>query len=80
MFQKIVHKKLLFLYRRRAESKTFVQIYHSEKELFAVKIQHQFSEDQSKVSPNEIETIENTRFFLYLRKENLSEDYEIDHS
>jgi len=58
----------------------FDQISDSEEELFAAITQHQFSEDQSEVSPKEIETIANTQFFLYLRKENLSEDDEIVHS
>ena len=71
---------LFFYIDNMLKNTTFDQISDSEEELFAAKTQHQFSEDQSKVSPNEIETIENTRFFLYLRKENLSEDYEIDHS
>ena len=59
---------------------TFDQISDSEIELFAAKTQHQFSEDQSEVSRKEIETIAITQFFLYLRKENLSEDDEIVHS
>ena len=59
---------------------TFDQISDSEKELFAAKTQHQFSKDQSEVSPKEIETIAITQFFLYLRNENLSEDDEIVHS
>ena len=74
-------KKLLFFYIDYVtKNATFDQISDSEKELFAAKTQHQFSEDQSEVSPKEIETIAITQFFLYLRKENLSEDDEIVHS
>ena len=81
MFQIIDLKKLLFFYIDKVlKNKTFDQISDSEKELFAAKTQHQFSEDQSEVSPKEIETIAITQFFLYLRKENLSEDDEIVHS
>jgi len=81
MFQKIDLKKLLFFYIDNVPKKaTYDQISDSEKELFAAKTQHQFSEDQSEVFPKEIETIENTQFFLYLLKENLSEDDEIIHS
>ena len=81
MFQKIELKKLLFFYIDNVpKNVTFDQLSDSEKELFAAKTQHQFSEDQSKVSPKEIETFANTHFFLYLRKENLSEDDEIVHS
>jgi len=81
MFQIIDLKKLLFFYLDNVLKNTFFdQISDSEKELFAAKTQHQFSEDQSKVSPKEIETFANTHFFLYLRKENLSEDDEIVHS
>ena len=79
MFQIIDLKKLLFFYIDNfLKSTTFDQISNLEIELFAAKTQHQFSEDQSEVSLNEIET--NTHFFLYLRKENLSEDDEIVHS
>ena len=81
MFQIIDLKKLLFFYIDNfLKSTTFDQISNLEIELFAAKTQHQFSEDQSEVSLNEIETIANTHFFLYLRKENLSEDDEIVHS
>ena len=81
MFQIIDLKKLLFFYIDNVlKNKTFDQISESEKELFAAKTQHQFSEDQSEVSHKEIETIAITQFFLYLRKENLSEDDEIVHS
>ena len=81
MFQIIDLKKLLFFYIDNVlKNTTFDQISDSEKELFAAKTQHQFSEDQSEVSPKEIETIAITQFFLYLRKENLSEDDEIVHS
>ena len=81
MFQIIDLKKLLFFYIDNVlKNTTFDQISDSEKELFAAKTQHQFSEDQSEVSPKEIETIAFTQFFLYLRKENLSEDDEIVHS
>ena len=81
MFQIIDLKKLLFFYIDNVlKNRTFDQISDSEKELFAAKTQHQFSEDQSEVSPKEIETIAITQFFLYLRKENLSEDDEIVHS
>ena len=81
MFQKIDLKKLLFFYIDNVQKNTtFDQISCSEKELFAAKTQHQFSEDQSEVSPKEIETISNTQFFFYLRNENLSEDDEIVHS
>ena len=81
MFQIIDLKKLLFFYIDNVlKNKTFDQISDSEKELFAAKTQHQFSEDQSEVSPKEIETIAITQFFLYLRNENLSEDDEIVHS
>ena len=81
MFQIIDLKKLLFFYKDNVlKNATFDQISNLEKELFAAKTQHQFSEDQSEVSPKEIETIANTQFFLYLRKENLSEDDEIVHS
>lgn len=81
MFQIIDLKKLLFFYIDKVlKNKTFDQISDSEKELFAAKTQHQFSKDQSEVSPKEIETIAITQFFLYLRNENLSEDDEIVHS
>ena len=81
MFQIIDLKKLLFFYIDNfLKSTTFDQISNLEIELFTAKTQHQFSEDQSEVSLNEIETISNTHFFLYLRKENLSEDDEIVHS
>ena len=81
MFQIIDLKKLLFFYIDKVlKNKTFDQISDSEKELFAAKTQHQFSKDQSVVSPKEIETIAITQFFLYLRNENLSEDDEIVHS
>ena len=81
MFQKIELKKLLFFYiDNLPKNVTFDQLSDSEKELFAAKTQHQFSEDQSGVSPKEIVTIAITQFFLYLRKENLSEDDEIVHS
>jgi len=81
MFQKIDFKKLLFLYIDNVLKKsTLDQVSDSEKEFFAAKTQHQFSEDQSEVSPKGIETIANTDFFLYLRKENLSENDEIVHS
>ena len=81
MFQIIDLRKLLFFYIDNAlKNTTFDQISNLEKELFAAKTQHQFSEDQSEVSPKEIETIAITQFFLYLRKENLSEDDEIVHS
>ncbi len=81
MFQIIDLKKLLFFYIDNVlKNTTFDQISDSEKELFAAKTQHQFSEDQSGVSPKEIVTIAITQFFLYLRKENLSEDDEIVHS
>ena len=81
MFQIIDLRKLLFFYIDNAlKNTTFDQISNLEKELFAAKTQHQFSEDQSEVSPKEIETIAYTQFFLYLRKENLSEDDEIVHS
>ena len=81
MFQKIDFKKLLFFYIDNVlKNTTFDKISDSEKELFAAKTQHQFSEDQSEVSHKEIETIAITQFFLYLRKENLSEDDEIVHS
>ena len=81
MFQIIDLKKLLFFYiYNMLKNTTFDQISDSEKELFAAKTQHQFSEDQSEVSPKEIKTIAITQFFLYLRKENLSEDDEIVHS
>ena len=81
MFQIIDLKKLLFLYIDNVlKNTTFDQISNSEKELFAAKTQHQFSEDQSEVSREEIETISITQFFLCLRKENLSEDDEIVHS
>ena len=81
MFQIIDLKKLLFFYIDNAlKNTTFDQISNLEKELFAAKTQHQFSEDQSEVSHKEIETIAITQFFLYLRKENLSEDDEIVHS
>ena len=81
MFQIIDFKKLLFFYIDNVlKNTTFDKISDSEKELFAAKTQHQFSEDQSEVSPKEIETIAITQFFLYLRKENLSEDDEIVHS
>ena len=73
-------KIVIFLHRQRAENTTFDQISDSENELFAAKTQHQFSEDQSEVSPKEIETIAITQFFLCLRNENLSEDDEIVHS
>ena len=58
---------------------TFDQISDSKKELFAAITQHQFSEDHGEVSHNEIETIASTQIFLYLSKENLSEDVEIFH-
>ena len=81
MFQIIDLKKLLFFYIDNfLKSTTFDQISNLEIELFAAKTQHQFSEDQSEVSRKEIETIAITQFFLYLRKENLSEDDEIVHS
>ena len=81
MFQIIDLKKLLFFYIDNVlKNRTFDQISDSENELFAAKTQSQFSEDQSEVSPKEIETIAITQFFLYLRKENLSEDNEIVHS
>ncbi|MEC7068895.1 MAG: hypothetical protein VX297_00650 [Bacteroidota bacterium] len=81
MFQIIDLKKLLFFYIDNVlKNRTFDQISDSENELFAAKTQPQFSEDQSEVSPKEIETIAITQFFLYLRKENLSEDDEIVHS
>ena len=81
MFQIIDLKKLLFFYIDKVlKNKTFDQISDSEKELFAAKTQHQFSKDQSEVSPKEIETIAITQFLLYLRNENLSEDDEIVHS
>ena len=81
MFQKIDFKKLLFLYIDNVLKKsTLDQVSDSEKEFFAAKTQPQFSEDQSEVSPIEIETIANTKFFLYLRKENLSGDDEMVHS
>jgi len=81
MFQKIDFKKMLFLYIDNVLKKaTLDQVSDSEKEFFAAKTQHQFSEDQSEVSPIEIETIANTKFFLYLRKENLSGDDEMVHS
>ena len=81
MFQIIDLKKLLFFYIDNVlKNKTFDQISDSEKELFAAKTHHQFSEDQSEVSPNEIETMAITQFFLYLRDKNLSEDDEIVHS
>ena len=81
MFQIIDLKKLLFFYIDNVlKNKTFDQISDSEKELFAAKTQHQFSKDQSEVSPKDIETIAITQFFLYLRNENLSEDDEIVHS
>ena len=81
MFQIIDLKKLLFFHIDNVlKNKTFDQISDSEKELFAAKTQHQFSKDQSEVSPKDIETIAITQFFLYLRIENLSEDDEIVHS
>ena len=81
MFQKIELKKLLFFYIDNVpKNVTFDQLSDSEKELFAAKTQHQFSEDQSEVSPKETETIAITQLFLYLRKENLSGDDEIVHS
>ena len=81
MFQIIDLKKLLFFYIDYVlKNTTFDQISDSEKELFAAKTQHQFSKDQSEVSPKEIETIAITQFLLYLRNENLSEDNEIVHS
>ena len=81
MFQKIDFKKLIILYIDNVLKKaTLEQISDSEKEFFAAKTQHQFSEDQSEVSPKEIETIAITQFFLYLRKVNLSENDEIVHS
>jgi len=81
MFQIIDLKKLLFFYIDNVlKNRTFDQISDSENELFAAKTQHHFSEDQSEVSPKEIETIANTQFFLYSRKENLSEADEIVHS
>ena len=81
MFQIIDLKKLLFFYIDNVlKNTTFDQISDSENELFAAKIQHQFSEDQSEVSPKETETIAITQLFLYLRKENLSGDDEIVHS
>ena len=58
---------------------TFDQISDSEKEHFAAITQHQFSEDHGEVSHKEIETIVSTHIFLYLCKENLSEDVEIVH-
>ena len=81
MFQIIDLKKLLFFYIDNfLKNTTFDQISNLEIELFAAKTQPQFSEDQSEVSLNEIETISITHFFLYLLKENLSEDDEIVHS
>ena len=81
MFRIIDLKKLLFFYIDYVlKNTTFDQISDSEEELFAAKTQHQFSEDQSEVSPKEIETIAITQFFLCLRNENLSEDDEIVHS
>ena len=81
MFRIIDLKKLLFFYIDKVlKNKTFDQIFDSEKELFAAKTHHQFSEDQSEVSPKEIETMAITQFFLYLRDKNLSEDDEIVHS
>ena len=81
MFRIIDLKKLLFFYIDNVlKNTTFDQISDSEKELFAAKTQHQFSEDQSEVSPKEIETIAITQFFLCLLNENLSEDDEIVHS
>ena len=75
MFQIIELKKLLFFYiDNMLKNTTFDQISNLEKELFAAKTQHQFSEDQSEVYPKEIETIAITQFFLCLRKENISED------
>ncbi len=72
---------MLFLYIDNVLKKaTLEQISDSEKELFAAKTQHQFSKDQSEISPKDIETIAITQFFLYLRNENLSEDDEIVHS
>ena len=81
MFQKIELKKLLFFYIDNVpKNVTFDQLSDSEKELFAAKSQHQFSEDQSQSSPKEREVIGNTQIFLHLRKEILSEDDEITHS
>ena len=81
MFQIIDLKKLLFFYIDNVLKNTiFDQISDSEKELFAAKSQPQFSEDQSEVSPKEIDTIAITQFFLYLRNENLLEDDELFHS
>ena len=81
MFQIIDLKKLLFFYKDNVlKNATFDQISNLEKKLFAAKTQHHFSEDQSEVSPKEIDTIANTQFFLYSCKENLSEDDEIVHS
>lgn len=81
MFQKIDLKKLLFIYIENVlKNATFDQISDLEKELFAAKTQHEFSEDQSEVSPKQIEIIANTQFFLCLPKEKLSEDDEIVHS
>ena len=73
-------KKLLFFYIDYVpKNATFDQISDSKKELFAAITQHQFSEDHGEVSHNEIETIASTQIFLYLCKENLSEDVEIVH-
>ena len=81
MFQIIDLKKLLFFYIDNfLKSTTFDQISNLEIELFAAKTQHQFSEDQSEVSPKEIETMAITQFFFYLRNKNVSEDDEIVHS
>ena len=81
MFQIIDLKKLLFFHIDNfLKSTTFDQISNLEIELFAAKTQHQFSKDQSEVSPKEIGTITSIQFFFYLRKENLSEDDEIVHS
>ena len=81
MFQKIDFKKLLFFYIDNVLKNTTVdKISDSEKELFAAKTQHQFSEDQSEVFSKKIKTIGYTQFFLHLRKENISEDDEIVHS
>ena len=58
---------------------TFDQISNSEKELFAAITQHQFSEDHGEVLYKEIDIIASTQIFLYLCKENLSENVEIVH-
>jgi len=81
MLQKIDLKKLLFLYIDNVlKNATLNKISDSVKELLSTKIQHQFCEYQSEVSPKEIRTITCIQFFFYLRKENLSKDDEIVHS